>query len=87
MSWYMARLYKVGITACKPLSVIREALLIGSGNAIDTAIGVCISGISEYAQMSGLETQDRRQLIREFMNLPEVLEARKKLNQIKHEAI
>lgn len=86
------QLSRVGITASNPRRVIEQAMQIGSGKALETAISVCVTGIGWAVKMHMYDaphsaiTEEQRKAIHMFINLPEVQEAKYKLRQIQHEA-
>lgn len=87
------KLLSVGITANTPLAAVRQAMLIGSANAIQTAINCSITGIAWYLDHldhscgSSSYKDLKRQAIRAFLEYPEVKSALFRLKQLYHEGV
>lgn len=58
------KLGKVGITATYGRDILRQAQLIGSAAALDTAISVCLTGISWSLQQQGVSEHERHAALR-----------------------
>lgn len=89
MTYLTGQLRKVGIEANTPATVIEEALKIDSGAALQTAIGISLTGISWVIKGQGHDPETANKLRSEYINAflqePNVIKARLRLKQIMHE--
>lgn len=81
--YLIAKLEKVGITANKPLDVLKQALKIGTKDAMLTAINCCLMAISWAADQQDVDEKTRKRMHKEFFKLKEVKQLRKKLSKLK----